>query len=43
MEKGCAREGWMGRKLRIAPETVLFLFLFLGVTGLWAYLWLPPF
>jgi hypothetical protein len=33
----------MGRKLRVAPETVLFLVLFTGVTGLWAYLWLPPF
>jgi hypothetical protein len=43
MEKGCAWEGRMDRKLRVAPETVLFLFLFMGITGLWAYLWLPPF
>jgi hypothetical protein len=43
MEKDRAREGRMGRKLRFAVETVLFLFLFVGVTGLWAYLWLPLF
>ena len=33
----------MGRKFRIALETVLFLFLVTVVTGIWACLWLPPF
>jgi hypothetical protein len=43
IEKGRARERRMGRKFRVTPETVLFLFLFTLVTGIWAYLWLPPF
>jgi hypothetical protein len=43
IEEGRAVEGRMGRKFRIALETVLFLTLITVVTGIWAYLWLPPF